>query len=117
MGTTSLTREQLNEAIEQFADKIMEALDVTVTDEEATESELSGTRFMVINLDGRECVVDAELIGSGTLIMDGPFEFFRCGTGFDSKPWMRYNGRQFTHEEFAQEMRDADTLPRIVHQG
>lgn len=117
MGTASLTREQLNEAIEQFADKIMEALDVTVTDEEATESELTGTHFKAIDIDGRECVVDAELIGSGTLIMDGPFEFFRCGTGFGSKPWMRYSGRRFTHEEFAQEMRDADTLPRIVHRG
>lgn len=117
MGTTSLTREQLNEAIEQFANKIMESLGPTVADDETTESELSGTRFMVIDLDGRECVVDAELIGSGTLIMDGPFEFFRCGTGFGSKPWMRYSGRRFTHEEFAQEMRDADTLPRIVHRG
>lgn len=117
MGTTSLTREQLNEAIEQFANKIMESLGPTVADDETTESELSGTRFMVIDLDGRECVVDAKLISSGTLIMDGPLELFRCGTGFGSKPWMRYNGGPLTHEEFAQEMRDADTIPHIAHQG
>ena len=33
MGATSLTREQLNEAINQFADKILETLGATVTDE------------------------------------------------------------------------------------
>lgn len=117
MGTASLTREQLNEAIEQFADKIMEALGATVTDEEPGESKLTGTHFKVIDFDGVECVMDAEDIDSGTLIMDGPFEIFRCGTRFGSKPWMRYSGRWLTHEEFAQEMRDADTLPRIVHRG
>lgn len=117
MGTASLTREQLNEAINQFADKIMDALGATVADEEATEPELSGTRFKVIDLDGNECAVDAQLIDSGTLITDGPFEIFRCSMGFGSKPWMRYNGRPLTHEEFAAEMRDAASTPRIIHEG
>ena len=43
MGATSLTREQLNEAINQFADKIMDALGATVTDEaEAEPDQVSG---------------------------------------------------------------------------
>lgn len=117
MGATSLTREQLNEAINEFADKIMEALGATIADEATTEPELSGTRFKVIDLDGKECVVDAQLIDSGTLITDGPFEIFRCSMGFGSKPWMRYNGRPLTHEQLAAEMRDADTPPRIIHEG
>lgn len=117
MGTASLTREQLNEIIGELADKIMEALGATVADEATTEPELSGTRFKVIDLDGKECVVDAKLVDSGTLIVDGPFEIFRCSTGFGSKPWMRYNGRSLTHEEFAAEMRDAASTPRIIHEG
>lgn len=117
MGTTSLTREQLNEIVGELADKIMETLGAAVTDEEASEPELSGTRFKVIDFDGNECVVDAQLIDSGTLIADGPFEIFRCSMGFGSKPWMRYNGRSLTHEEFAAEMRDAVPTPRIIHEG
>lgn len=117
MGTTSLTREQLNEAIEQFADKIMEALGADVTDEEAGEPELSGTHFKVIDLDGEERVVDATEISSGTLIMEGPFESFCYGSGFGNRAWMRYNGGPCTHEGFAAEMRDASELPRIVHVG
>ena len=35
MGTASLTREQLNDIIEQFANKIMETLGADVTDERA----------------------------------------------------------------------------------
>ena len=115
MGATSLTREQLNEAINQFADKIMDALGATVTDE--AEPELTGTKFKVIDLDGEVHVMDAKLIDCGTLICEDVFEIFCCGTGFGGNPWIRYNGRTLSHEEFAEEMRNANTLPRIVHNG
>ena len=117
MGTTSLTREQLNEAIEQFANKITEALGATVTDEAAGEPELTGTHFKAIDLDGDQRVMDAVTIEPGTLVTDGPFEYFRCGDGFGGKPWVRYNGRALSHEEFAAEMRDINSTPRIAHQG
>lgn len=117
MGATSLTRDQLNEAINQFADKIMDALGATVTDEEAGEPELTGTKFKVIDLDGEERVVDAKLIDCGTLIREDVFEIFRCSEGFGGDPWVRYNGRTLSHEEFAEEMRNAVTLPQIVHKG
>jgi len=117
MGAASLTREQLNEAINDFADKIMEALGATVADEETTELELTGTYFKVIGLDGEEHVRDATLIDPGTLIKQDMFEIFRCGTGWGNSPWIRYNGRSLSHEEFAEEMREGDTLPRIIHNG
>lgn len=119
MGTTSLTREQLNEAISDFANKIMDALGAAVTDEETTEPEPTGTRFKAIDIDGEERVVDATDITCGTLVADGPFEYFRCTVGGygNSYPWMRYNGRQLTHWGFAEEMRNLDMLPRIVHEG
>ena len=118
MGATSLTREHLNEAINEFADKIMEALGVTVTDEEAGELELSGTCFKVIGLDGEECVKDATEISPGTLIVEDVYEYFRCYMGSDvNDPWVRYTGKTYSHAEFAEEMREARTIPRIVHEG
>lgn len=119
MGTASLTREQLNEVINQFADKIMEALGDTVTDEDTGEPELTGTKFKAIDLNGEERVMDARNIDCGTVVVDDVFEYFRCSTrmGGNSYPWMRYNGRQLEHEEFAEEMRDTTALPRIIHKG
>lgn len=117
MGTTSLTREQLNEAINQFADKIMEALGATVTDEAGPEPELTGTRFKAIDLDGEECVLDARSIALGTLVTDDMFEYFRCAGGWGHGPWVRYNGRPLSHIDFAAEMRNADELPHIIHKG
>ena len=119
MGTTSLTREQLNEAIGEFADKIMEALGATVADEAETEPELAGTHFKVIDTNGEEFVVDATNIACGTLVKRGAFEYFRCGADErdNSYPWMHYSGRQLSHEEFAAEMRAAPHAPRIANWG
>ena len=118
IGTASLTREQLNEAIEQFADKIMEALGATVTDEETTsEAELSGTRFKATTLNGYVVELNAEDVSVGTLVADGGIEFFRCIRDGVTGPWVRYSGDSYSHEEFAAEMRDCSTPPRIVHGG
>lgn len=118
MGTTSLTREQLNEAIEQFANRIMEALGANVADEEASEPELAGTHFKVIDLGGVECVANATTLAPGTVIMADIFEYFCCDGGLSAcGPWVRYNGRELTYEQFAEEMRNRDTLPRIIHRG
>lgn len=115
MGATSLTREQLNEAINQFADKIMDALGATVTDE--AEAELTGAQFKVRDLEGDLQVMDAREVECGTLVADGPFEYFRCAIEYGDNKWVRYNGRMLSHEEFAEEMRDLITPPRIVHNG
>lgn len=119
MTTATITREQLNEAINEFADKIMEALGATVTDEAETEPELADTYFKVIDTDDEELVVDATNISCGTLVRRGAFEYFRCGADEhdNSYPWMYYSGRQLSHEEFAEEMRAALHTPRIVHWG
>lgn len=114
----TITREQLNEAIEQFADKIMEALGATVSDEEVSEPELTGTYFKVIDLDGEERVVDATDLSPGTLISEDAFEYFRCYMGGNvNGSWVRYTGKVYSHAEFAEEMREALSIPRIIHEG
>lgn len=117
MGTASLTREQLNDIIEQFANKIMETLGADVTDEETAEAELTGTRFKAVNLEGDVVELDAKVVDIGTLIVDGSFEYFRCVPDGATGPWVRYTGKTYSHEEFAEEMREAHTIPRIVHEG
>ena len=117
MGTASLTREQLNEAIEQFANKIIESLGATITDEETSEPELSGTRFKAITLAGDEVKLDAEQIPPGTLVIADVYEYFRCYVGEVVGPWVKYTGMLLTHEEFAEEMRESPSMPRIVHWG
>lgn len=117
MGTASLTREQLNEAINEFADKIMETLGVAITDEEATEPELSGTRFKAFNTGGIAEDVDAIYIAPGSVVARGSVEYFRCYEDGETGPWVRYSGDSYSHEEFAAEMRDAYSTPRIIHEG
>lgn len=116
MGTNALTREQLNEAVNEFADKIMEALGVTVADEETGEPEPTGTRFKAIDINGEEVEVDAATVASGTVVADGPLEYFRCHMRGETGPWVKYTGASFDHNEFAAEMRNIPT-PRIVHRG
>lgn len=113
----TITREQLNDAIEEFANKIMEALGATTADEETSEPELTGTYFKVRNLNGDEIEVDAVDVSSGTVIADGAFEYFRCYAHEGTGPWVRYNGASYSHEQFASEMRDTLIMPRIVHYG
>lgn len=113
----TITREQLNEAIEEFADKIMEALGVTVADEEASELEVSGTRFRAINPNEREVEVYAEEIHPGTVVVDGEVEYFRCYQDDKTGPWVKYTGVSLGHNAFAAVMRDADQTPRIIHEG
>ena len=115
MGATSLTREQLNEAINQFADKIMDALGATVTDEAEAEPELTGTKFQARNEDGDLITVDSAAFTLGTLIVVGAVEYFRASTG--RVLWVCYDGEQVTDEEFARRMRNSFHAPRIAHRG
>lgn len=115
--TKTISREQLNEAINEFADKIMEALGAAVADEDASEPELTSTRFKAIDTDGAEVKVDAVELRPGTLVTDGGLEYFRCYTGGEIGPWVKYTGMPLTHDDFAEEMRATPTTPRIIHEG
>lgn len=113
----TITREQLNEAINEFADKIMKVLRAAVADEEASEPELSGTRFKVLNAGGIAVYVDAANIAPGSVVTVGAVEYFRCIPDGGTGPWVRYSGESYNHEEFAAEMRNAYPRPHIIHEG
>lgn len=115
--TETIAREQLNEIIGEFADKIMNALGVPIADEEPDGPELTDTCFKVTDLSGNEMEVDAVDVNTGTVIADGVYEYFRCHQEGETGPWVRYTGESYTHEEFAEEMRNTYKLPCIVHYG
>lgn len=117
MGTASFTREQLNDVIEQFANKIMESLGANAADEETSEPELTGTHFKATDTDGAEMEVDAAKVMPGTLVLDGSLEYFRCYADNEIGPWVKYTGISFTHDEFAEEMRLSPMTPCVVHRG
>ena len=115
--TETITREQLNEAINEFADKIMEALGGTVADEETKEPELTGTRFKAIGINGEEVEVDAVDIACGTVLTVGAVEYFRCYRHGGTGPWVRYTGESYDNNEFAAKMRTEYATPCVVHVG
>ena len=113
----TITREQLNEAINEFADKIMEVLGATVAGEETNKPEPTGTRFKAVDTNGEEVEMDATHFSVGAVVADGAFEYFRCCERGETGPWVRYSGESYSHSEFATEMRYAISTPRIVHRG
>lgn len=113
----TITREQLNEAINEFADKIMEALGATVAGEETNKPEPTGTRFKAIDTNGEEVEMDAVDITPGTLLTVGLIEYFRCHREGVTGPWVRYTGESYNNVQFAEEMRTVCATPRIVHVG
>ena len=117
METLNITREQVNEAIGKFADVFLNDLGVAIADEEPSEPELTGTRFKAIDINGTERVMDAASIPSGTLVVEDVYEYFRCYPHPTAESWVKHTGRRIADDEFAEEMRAADTIPRIVHLG
>lgn len=112
----TITREQLNEAINEFADKIMEALGATVAGEETNKPEPTGTRFKAIDTNGEEVEMDAVDIVPGTLLTVGLIEYFRCRSSREGD-WMSFLGEWYTNEEFAEKVRNHSSLPTVVHWG
>lgn len=114
-----ISRERLNEIIDQFATAILDALETGPTTEEgSSESEMAvpDTKFMALTMDEKPEVVDAADLPSGALILLNFCEFFHVRLSSNGD-WMSYLGEWFTDEEFAEKMRDHASLPTVVHWG
>ena len=62
-------------------------------------------------------VADAQELNTGTLIIVEDWEVFRILETSDQKPWITYIGEAYSHEQFAELMREQFVKPKIVHNG
>lgn len=115
----TITRERLNEIVNQLATVILGALDAAPTGgEDSSESETAivGTRILARNNDGETETVDVADMQSGSLILLDFAEYFRSRLAGEGD-WMSFSGEWYTNEEFAEKVRNHSTLPRVVHWG
>ena len=80
-------------------------------------TELTGTQFECIDNNGELLIADAKELNTGTLILVEDWEVFRIIETFEQKPWITYIGEAYTHEQFAELMREQNVKPKIVHLG
>lgn len=115
----TITRERLNEIVNQLATVILGALDAAPTDEEdSSESETAATdtRILARNKDGEMETVDVADMQSGTLILLDYAEYFRSRLSGEGD-WMSFSGEWYTNEEFAEKVRNHSALPTVAHWG
>lgn len=80
------------------------------------ESKPTGTQFECFTLQCRRIVMDSLDIEPGTVVVVDGWEAMRV-VERANKAWVGYDGRTYTHEEFAQAAREAGDIVRVVHYG
>lgn len=115
----TITRERLNEIVNQAVTEVLDALDVALADGEASsesEAVAADTKFLALTKDGETETVDIADLQSGTLILLDYAEYFRSRLAPDGN-WMSFSGDWYTDEEFVEKVRNHASLPTIVHWG
>ena len=89
--------------------------------EEATTdtSALTSTQFECFTLQCQRVVMDSLDIEPGTVVVVDGWEAMRVvGNGDrNEKVWVGFDGCTYTHEEFADTVRSAHGVVRVVHYG
>nr|DAE50547.1 MAG TPA: hypothetical protein [Caudoviricetes sp.] len=99
-------QKMIDDAVEEFRKKL-----------EKEFPELADTQFECIDNNGELFVADAKELNTGTLIIVDGWEVFRILDTFEQEPWITYIGETYTHEQFAELMREQFVKPKIVHAG
>lgn len=105
---------ELEPLIKAFV-KTLEEADIITTN----TSDLTGTEFECFTLQCRRVVMDSLDIEPGTVVCVDGWEAMRVvGNGDrNEKVWVGFDGRMYTHEEFANIVRSAHDVVRVVHDG
>lgn len=99
-------QEMIDDAVEEFRKKL-----------EKEFTELTGTQFECIDNNGELFIADAQELNTGTLIIVEDWEVFRILETPEQEPWITYTGKAFSHEQFAELMRERFVKPKIIHVG
>ena len=107
---------ELDPLIKAFVKTLEEANIITAT---ANTSDLTSTQFECFTPECLQIVMDSLDIEPGTVVVVGGWEAMRVvGNGdLNEKVWVAYDGRTYTHEEFANAVRSTRDAARVVHYG
>ena len=92
---------------------------VKTLEEAANTSDLTRTQFECFTPECLRIVMDSLDIEPGTVVCVGGWEAMRVvGNGSRGElVWVRFDGRRYTHEEFAETVRSTQDVVRVVHYG
>lgn len=110
-----MTTTDTNQLIKAFVKTLKEANIIATTD----TSDLTSTQFECFTTECLRVVMDSLDIEPGTVVVvDGWEAMCLVSTGDkDEKAWIGFDGRTYTHEQFAQTARSAHDVVRVVHYG
>ena len=80
------------------------------------EETTTSTQFECFTPECRRIVMDSFDVEPGTVICVGTWEAMRV-VETNNKAWVGYDGRTYTHEEFANTIRSTQDVVRVVHYG
>lgn len=105
---------ELEPLIKAFV-KTLEEADIITTN----TSDLTSTQFECFTLQCQRVVMDSLDIEPGTVVVVDGWEAMRVvGNGDrNEKVWVGFDGRTYTHKEFADTARSAHGVVRVVHYG
>lgn len=109
-----MTTTELDPLIKAFV-KTLEEADIITTN----THDLTSTQFECFTPECQRIVMDSLDIEPGTVVAVGGWEAMRIvGNGkHNEKVWVGFDGRTYTHEEFADTVRSAQDVVRVVHYG
>lgn len=108
---------ELEPLIKAFV-KTLEGANIITTNNNNT-LDLTSTQFQCFTPECRRVVMDSFDIEAGTVVVVDGWEAMRIiGNGDrDEKAWVGFDGRMYTHEEFADIARNSNDNVRVVHYG
>ena len=106
-----MTTTDTNQLIKAFVKTLKEANIIT--------TDLTSTQFECFTTECRQVMMDSLDIEPGTVVVVDGWEAMRLvsTSDKDEKPWIGFDGRTYTHEQFAQTARSAHDIVRVVHYG
>lgn len=105
---------ELDPLIKAFVKTLEEANIITTN-----TSNLTSTQFECFTPECQRTMMDSLDIEPGTVVVVGGWEAMRViGDGsHNEKVWVGFDGRTYTHEEFADTVRSTHDVVRVVHYG
>ena len=109
-----MTTTELDPLIKAFV-KTLEEANITTTN----TSDLTSTQFECFTPECRRIVVDSLDIEPGTVVVVGGWEAMRIveDNNNNNKVWIGFDGRTYTHEQFAHIAHETNDVVRVVHYG